>query len=59
MRRSVVFIVLVLATAGWLAAPAARQSGASQRPAHPDFKPSPEQGPLPKSLLVVKRTDIK
>lgn len=33
-------------------------AGAGQRPAHPDFKPAPEQNPMPKSLLVVKRTDI-
>lgn len=33
-------------------------AGAGQRPTHPDFKPTPEQNPMPKSLLVVKRTDI-
>lgn len=37
----------------WVAA-----AGAGQRPAHPDFKPTPEQNPIPKSLLVVKRTHI-
>lgn len=37
----------------WVAA-----AGAGQWPAHPDFKPTPEQNPMPKSLLVVKRTDI-
>lgn len=32
---------------------------AAQQPARPDFKPTPEQGPMPKSLLVVKRTDLR
>jgi predicted TIM-barrel fold metal-dependent hydrolase len=47
----------------WLAAaggpvPTASQAGASQSQAPPGFKPTPEQVPMPKSLLVVKRTDI-
>ncbi len=58
MRASVVLIVLLLGTAGWLGSPAAQQPGASLQPTHPDFKPAPEQGPMPKSMLVVNRTEI-
>ena len=36
------------------------QTGATlQFPNHPDFKPAPEQGPMPDSVLVVKRTPIE
>jgi predicted TIM-barrel fold metal-dependent hydrolase len=59
MRFSLRLVALFLAAAGFSASSAPPQSGASQRPAHPDFKPTPEQNPMPKSLLVVKRTDIK
>ena len=58
MRASVVLIGLLLGTSGWLGSPAAQQRGASQQPPHPDFKPAPEQGPMPKSMLVVNRTEI-
>ena len=58
MRASAVLIGLLLGTAGWLGSSAARQPGASQQPTHPDFKPAPEQGPMPKSMLVVNRTEI-
>lgn len=47
MRLCLPVIVLCVAAAG-----------AGQRPAQPDFKPTPEQNPMPTSLLVVKRTDI-
>ena len=58
MRASIVLIVLLLGTAGWLGAPAAQQPGASRPATHPDFTPAPEQGPMPKSMLVVNRTAI-
>jgi len=58
MRASVVLVGLLLGTAGWLGSPAAQQPGASQQPTQPDFKPAPEQGPMPRSLLVVNRTEI-
>jgi predicted TIM-barrel fold metal-dependent hydrolase len=58
MRASIVLIVLLLGTAGWLGSPAAQQPGTSPQPTQPDFKPAPEQGPMPKSMLVVNRTDI-
>ena len=50
--------LLVTTTAGWSATSAAQQTGAGPRPAQPDFKPTPEQNPMPKNLLVVKRTEI-
>jgi predicted TIM-barrel fold metal-dependent hydrolase len=37
---------------------ASRPAGA-QRAQPPEFKPAPEQGPMPRSLLVVKRTEIR
>ena len=58
MRFFLLLLALCAAGAGCSATPAASQTGA-QRPAHPDFKPTPEQNPMPKSLLVVKRTDLK
>jgi predicted TIM-barrel fold metal-dependent hydrolase len=59
MRVSIAVIALLLAAAGAPSAPAASQRGASQQTAQPDFKPTPEQNAMPKSLLTVKRTDLK
>jgi predicted TIM-barrel fold metal-dependent hydrolase len=60
MRLSIYLIAVFLAAAG-APSPAAQQTGTSKRQAyqHPDFKPTPEQNPMPKNLLVVKRTDIR
>ena len=49
----------LLVVAGCSTSASQTQTGAAQRPAPPDFKPTPEQPAMPKSLLVVKRTDIK
>jgi predicted TIM-barrel fold metal-dependent hydrolase len=57
-------LLLALATfalaLGCSSPPAAEQKAAApQFPDHPDFKPALEQNPMPKSTLVVKRTDLK
>lgn len=52
MRPFVCLLALVVALG-------CESSTALQSPQQPKFKPSPEQGPMPKSLLIVKRTDIK
>jgi predicted TIM-barrel fold metal-dependent hydrolase len=49
----------LLVMAGCSSSASQTQTDAAQRPARPDFKPTPEQAAMPKSLLVVKRTDIK
>jgi len=38
---------------------AEQTAAAISDPNHPDFKPAPEQGPMPDSVLVVKRTPIE
>jgi predicted TIM-barrel fold metal-dependent hydrolase len=58
MNRLVLSALAVLVFAGRVSPPSAPQTDATQRPAHPDFKPTPEQNPMPKNLLVVKRTPI-
>ena len=55
MRKTILSIMFLVLVVGLLAHPAAQQTGSPRRP---DFKPAPEQGPMPKSLLVVKRTNI-
>lgn len=59
MRVFISLGALILAAAGGALSPTTSQTGASKPQAHPDFKPTPEQNAMPKSLLVVKRTDIK
>ena len=59
MRPYLPLLAACLAVIGVLPRATATQSAQSQRPAHPDFKPTPEQNSMPKSLLVVKRTDIR
>jgi predicted TIM-barrel fold metal-dependent hydrolase len=54
-----VLLPWLLVVAGCSTSASQTQTGAAQRPAHPDFKPTAEQAAMPKSLLVVKRTDIK
>ena len=59
MRLYLMLLALLMTTAvGCSATSAAPQTGAAPRPAQPDFKPTPEQNPMPKNLLVVKRTEI-
>ena len=59
MRLFVRLTALFLAAASCSPSSATPQTGASRWPSHPDFKPTPEQHPMPKSQLVVKRTDIR
>ena len=61
-RRWFSLAVLALAAAfatGCSTAPREQAEAGPQYPNHPDFKPAPEQGPLPDSVLVVKRTPIE
>jgi uncharacterized protein len=61
VRPFLCFLALV-AVIGCTSSRALQTDGSKSKskwPEHPDFKPTPEQGPMPKSLLVVKRTDIK
>jgi predicted TIM-barrel fold metal-dependent hydrolase len=55
-RRS---MTVLLVAAAFAASATSSRTGASQRPQPPDFKPTSEQGPMPRSLLVVKRTEIE
>jgi predicted TIM-barrel fold metal-dependent hydrolase len=57
MRVWMLLMALLLAAAGG-SSHAAPQAGTAKSAAHPDFRPAPEQPAMPKSLLVVKRTDI-
>lgn len=57
MRSALCFLSLLAAIG--CADSTALRTDVAEWPGHPDFKPAPEQGPMPKSLLVVKRTDIK
>ena len=52
-------VALALLSLGCSAPPAEQTEAAPQYPNHPDFKPAPEQGPMPDSVLVVKRTPIE
>ncbi len=44
---------------GCATAPPEQAAAPPADPNHPDFKPAPEQGPMPDSVLVVKRTAIE
>ena len=57
MNRTFLYCGLALLVAIGASTARGQSGGPEQRP--PDFKPTPEQHPMPKSLLVVKRTDIK
>jgi uncharacterized protein len=60
MQRLLLVSALFTLALGCSSNPPAEQTAAPpQFPSHPDFKPTPEQGPMPNSTLVVKRTDIK
>jgi predicted TIM-barrel fold metal-dependent hydrolase len=56
-RLSIVLALLAL-TLGCSGAPSEQAAAAPEFPSNPDFKPTPEQGPMPRSTLVNKRTDI-
>jgi len=57
-RRWFILVVFIFAT-GCSETPSEQTETTSQFPNHPDFKPAPEQGPMPDSVLVVKRTPIE
>lgn len=57
VRPLLCFLALV-ATVG-CAGSTALQSDGVEWPEYPDFKPTHEQNPMPRNLLIVKRTDIK
>jgi len=56
MYRPILVLVLFAACSS---APTEQSATTPQYPNHPDFKPAPEQGPMPDSVLVVKRTPIE
>jgi predicted TIM-barrel fold metal-dependent hydrolase len=59
MRRLLLASALFAFALSCSSPPAAETAAAPQFPDHPDFKPALEQNPMPKSTLVVKRTDIR
>jgi predicted TIM-barrel fold metal-dependent hydrolase len=59
MQRWFLVLALLALGVGCSSPPAEQTAAAPQFPDHPDFKPTPEQNPMPKSTLVVKRTDLK
>jgi predicted TIM-barrel fold metal-dependent hydrolase len=59
MQRMFVVLALFALALGCSSAPSEQTAETPQFPNHPDFKPAPEQGPMPDSVLVVKRTPIE
>jgi predicted TIM-barrel fold metal-dependent hydrolase len=59
MKSFLIIPALLIFAAGCSQAPREQTAAAPQFPNHPDFKPAPEQGPMPESVLVVKRTPIE
>jgi predicted TIM-barrel fold metal-dependent hydrolase len=59
MRRLALSFPLLLLALGCGGAPSEQAAAPPELPNHPDFKPAPEQGPMPESVLVVKRTPIE
>ena len=59
MQRTLFLCALAVFAAGCSSAPSEPPAAEAAFPNHPDFKPAPEQGPMPESVLVVKRTPIK
>jgi predicted TIM-barrel fold metal-dependent hydrolase len=59
MRRLLLASALLAFALGCSSPPAAETAAAPQFPDHPDFKPALEQNPMPKSTLVVKRTELR
>jgi uncharacterized protein len=56
--RSLLCLLTMLLTVGCSPSAAPAEPGAASWPEYPDFKPTPEQTAMPRSLLVVKRTEI-
>jgi len=59
MRRTALLLGLTIFVWGCASQPAPEPEAAVSVPNHPDFKPAPEQGPMPDTVLVVKRTPIE
>ena len=59
MKRRSVFLIAAIFAFGCGSAPPEQAVETPQSPNHPNFKPAPEQGPMPDSVLVVKRTAIE
>lgn len=59
MMRPGLFLIAALFAFGCASPPADQADATPSFPNHPDFKAAPEQGPLPDSVLVVKRTAIE
>jgi len=59
MRRILSFLVLLALVPGCSTAPPEQTVADTQFPNHPDFKQGPEEGPMPDTVLVVKRTEIQ
>ena len=57
-RRWLILVVFIFAT-GCSETPSEQTEATTRFPNHPDFKPAAEQGPMPDSVLVVKRTPIE
>jgi len=57
MKRSIA--ILTWAVLIGCSSTPSEQTAATPHPNHPDFKPAAEQGPMPDSVLVVKRTPIE
>ncbi|MEZ5397379.1 MAG: amidohydrolase family protein, partial [Bryobacterales bacterium] len=58
MHRLLLAVLLLTLACAPSTAPE-QASDTPQFPNHPDFKPAPEQGPMPDSVLLVKRTPIE
>ncbi len=59
MKRRWLLLVLFVLAIGCSHTPSEQTAASPQFPNHPDFQPASEQGPLPDSVLVVKRTPIE
>jgi hypothetical protein len=59
MQRLFLISALFALALGCSNPPSEQTAAAPQFPNHPDFKPAPEQGPMPDTVLVVKRTPIE
>ncbi len=59
MRQKWLILALLFWGAGCSPGPSGPTEAIPRFDNHPDFKPAPEQGPMPDSVLVVKRTPIE
>ena len=59
MMRPGLFLIAAILAFGCASPPSDQADAVPNFPNHPDFKPAPEQGPLPDSVLVTNRTAIE